>query len=97
MFCLETKWILGHSFLTWESLESERRNGVGLKGPMATPIEKGHWSLNLTLRKELGLYANVRPFYSLPGYTTRYDDANLATIHENTVVWSIRYSCSFHH
>lgn len=37
------------SFLKWESLESERRNGVGLKGPMATPIEKGHWSLNLTL------------------------------------------------
>ncbi|ONL96890.1 isopropylmalate dehydrogenase1 [Zea mays] len=47
------------SFLTWESLESVRRNKVGLKGPMATPIGKGHRSLNLTLRKELGLYANV--------------------------------------
>ncbi|KAF2583522.1 hypothetical protein F2Q68_00000078, partial [Brassica cretica] len=47
------------SFLTWESLESVRRNKVGLKGPMATPIGKGHRSLNLTLRKELNLYANV--------------------------------------
>ncbi|XP_039138641.1 isocitrate dehydrogenase [NAD] catalytic subunit 5, mitochondrial-like [Dioscorea cayenensis subsp. rotundata] len=72
------------SFLTWESLESVRRNGVGLKGPMATPIGKGHRSLNLTLRKELGLYANVRPCYSLPGYKTRYDDVNLVTIRENT-------------
>ncbi|XP_068667892.1 isocitrate dehydrogenase [NAD] catalytic subunit 5, mitochondrial-like [Aristolochia californica] len=72
------------SYLTWESLESVRRNGVGLKGPMATPIGKGHRSLNLTLRKELGLYANVRPCYSLPGYKTRYDDVDLVTIRENT-------------
>ncbi|KAK1268627.1 hypothetical protein QJS04_geneDACA005000 [Acorus gramineus] len=72
------------SFLTWESLESVRRNGIGLKGPMATPIGKGHRSLNLTLRKELGLFANVRPCYSIPGYKTRYDDVNLVTIRENT-------------
>ena len=72
------------SFLTWESLESVRRNKVGLKGPMATPIGKGHRSLNLTLRKELNLYANVRPCYSLPGYKTRYDNVNLITIRENT-------------
>ncbi|KAK9920926.1 hypothetical protein M0R45_029463 [Rubus argutus] len=72
------------SFLTWESLESVRRNKVGLKGPMATPIGKGHRSLNLTLRKELNLYANVRPCYSLPGYKTRYDDVDLITIRENT-------------
>ncbi|OAY40970.1 isocitrate dehydrogenase [NAD] catalytic subunit 5, mitochondrial [Manihot esculenta] len=71
------------SFLTWESLESVRRNKVGLKGPMATPIGKGHRSLNLTLRKELNLYANVRPCNSLPGYKTRYDDVNLITIREN--------------
>lgn len=51
---------------------------------MATPIGKGHRSLNLTLRKELNLYANVRPCYSLPGYKTRYDDVNLVTIRENT-------------
>ncbi len=39
---------------------------------MATPIGKGHRSLNLTLRKELQLYANVRPCFSIPGYKTRY-------------------------
>ncbi|XP_057512768.1 3-isopropylmalate dehydrogenase, chloroplastic-like [Actinidia eriantha] len=72
------------SFLTWESLESVRRNKVGLKGPLATPIGKGHWSLNLTLRKELNLYANVRPCYSLRGYKIRYDDVNLITFRENT-------------
>ncbi|XP_045813129.1 isocitrate dehydrogenase [NAD] catalytic subunit 5, mitochondrial-like isoform X1 [Trifolium pratense] len=72
------------SFLTWESLESVRRNRVGLKGPMATPIGKGHRSLNLTLRKELNLYANVRPCYSLSGYKTRYDNVDLITIRENT-------------
>ncbi|KAJ6755926.1 ISOCITRATE DEHYDROGENASE [NAD] SUBUNIT MITOCHONDRIAL [Salix purpurea] len=72
------------SFLTWESLESVRRNRVGLKGPMATPVGKGHRSLNLTLRKELNLYANVRPCYSLPGYKTRYDNVDLVTIRENT-------------
>lgn len=72
------------SLLTWESLESVRRNRVGLKGPMATPIGKGHRSLNLTLRKELGLYANVRPCLNLPGYKTRYDNVNLVTIRENT-------------
>ena len=38
---------------------------------MATPIGKGHRSLNLTLRKELQLYANVRPCFSIPGYKTR--------------------------
>ncbi|KAH9548746.1 hypothetical protein CY35_11G104100 [Sphagnum magellanicum] len=72
------------SFLTWESMESVRRNGIGLKGPMTTPIGKGHKSLNLTLRKELGLYANVRPCLSIPGYRTRYDGVDLVTIRENT-------------
>lgn len=72
------------SFVTYESMESVRRNGIGLKGPMTTPIGKGHKSLNLALRKELGLYANVRPCLSIPGYKTRYDDVNLVTIRENT-------------
>ncbi len=61
-----------------------QEHGIGLKGPMATPIGKGHRSLNLTLRKELQLYANVRPCFSIPGYKTRYDNVNLVTIRENT-------------
>jgi isocitrate dehydrogenase (NAD+) len=57
-------------------------NGIGLKGPMATPVGKGHRSLNLTLRKELQLYANVRPCLSIPGYKTRYDNVDLVTVRE---------------
>eukprot|EP00850_Spirogloea_muscicola_P003347 SM000013S26516 [mRNA] locus=s13:829185:831388:+ [translate_table: standard] len=72
------------SFITKESMDSVRKNGIGLKGPMATPIGKGHKSLNLTLRKELGLYANVRPCLSIPGHKTRYDNVDLITIRENT-------------
>ncbi|XP_024541654.1 isocitrate dehydrogenase [NAD] catalytic subunit 5, mitochondrial [Selaginella moellendorffii] len=72
------------SFVTYDSMESVRKYGIGLKGPMATPIGKGHKSLNLTLRKELGLYANVRPCLSIPGYKTRYDNVDLVTIRENT-------------
>lgn len=51
---------------------------------MTTPIGKGFRSLNLTLRKELQLYANVRPCLSIPGYKTKYDNVDLVTIRENT-------------
>ncbi|PSC73015.1 Isocitrate dehydrogenase [NAD] catalytic subunit mitochondrial [Micractinium conductrix] len=72
------------SYVTRENLDSVLKHRIGLKGPMATPIGKGFRSLNLTLRKELGLYANVRPCLSIPGYKTRYDNVNLVTIRENT-------------
>lgn len=73
-----------NSFVTRENLDSVLKHRVGLKGPMTTPIGKGFRSLNLTLRKELQLYANVRPCFSLPGYKTKYDNVNLVTIRENT-------------
>lgn len=73
-----------NSMVTRENLDSVLKHKVGLKGPMATPIGKGFRSLNLTLRKELDLYANVRPCFSIPGYPTRYDNVNLVTIRENT-------------
>jgi isocitrate dehydrogenase (NAD+) len=73
-----------NSYVSRENLDSVLKNRIGLKGPMATPIGKGFRSLNLTLRKELQLYANVRPCLSIPGYKTRYDDINLVTIRENT-------------
>lgn len=49
-----------------------------------TPVGKGFRSLNLTLRKELDLFANVRPCMSIPGYPTPYDNVDLVTIRENT-------------
>ena len=65
------------------SLESTR---VGIKGPTATPIAGGHQSINVALRKKLGLYVNFRPVRMLPGLKTRYHDLalDLAIFRENT-------------
>src|SRR5579862_1499862 len=65
------------------SLEVTR---VGLKGPTATPIGGGHQSINVALRKKLGLYVNFRPVRMLPGLKTRYSDLalDLAIFRENT-------------
>ncbi|HTQ54387.1 MAG TPA: isocitrate/isopropylmalate family dehydrogenase [Bryobacteraceae bacterium] len=65
------------------SLEVTR---VGLKGPTATPIGGGHPSINVALRKKLGLYVNFRPVRMLPGLKTRYSDLplDLAIFRENT-------------
>src|SRR5207344_2939265 len=65
------------------SLEMTR---VGLKGPTATPIGGGHQSINVALRKKLGLYTNFRPVRMLPGLKTRFHDVaiDLAIFRENT-------------
>ncbi len=59
---------------------------VGLKGPTATPIGGGHQSINVALRKKLGLYTNFRPVRMLPGLKTRFHDLDidLAIFRENT-------------
>ena len=65
------------------SLEATR---VGLKGTTATPIAGGHQSINVALRKKLGLYTNFRPVRMLPGLKTRFQDLpiDLAIFRENT-------------
>jgi isocitrate dehydrogenase (NAD+) len=65
-------------------LDSIRRNGVGLKGPITTPVGEGFRSVNVTLRQSLDLYANLRPARSLPGLETRYKDVDLVIVRENT-------------
>jgi len=67
-----------------EAIQSVNTNKIGLKGPLGTPIGKGHVSLNLTLRRTFGLYANVRPCRSLEGLKTAYDNVDIVTIRENT-------------
>lgn len=67
-----------------DALEVIRRNRIGLKGPLMTPIGTGYVSLNLTLRKAFNLYANVRPCKSIPGYDTLYPNVNTVVIRENT-------------
>ena len=53
-----------------------------LTGPLATPIGKGHTSLNLALRRMFDLYANVRPCKSISGYKTPYDNIDFVIIRE---------------
>ncbi|GAA5796566.1 isocitrate dehydrogenase, NAD-dependent [Helicostylum pulchrum] len=67
-----------------EAIQSVRKSTVALKGPLATPIGKGHVSLNLTLRRTFNLFANVRPCRSIQGYKTPYDDVDTVLIRENT-------------
>ncbi len=65
-------------------LEGIRQSRVALKGPVTTPIGTGFSSINVTLRKKLGLYANLRPVKSIPGVPGRYRDVDLVVIRENT-------------
>jgi isocitrate dehydrogenase (NAD+) len=61
-----------------------KKNTIALKGPLATPIGKGHVSLNLTLRRTFSLFANVRPCRSIAGYKTPYTNVDTVLIRENT-------------
>jgi len=79
-----TKQPDGRISISPETISVIKRNKVGLKGPLETPIGKGHVSLNLTLRKLLNLYANVRPCRSIPGCQTAYKDVDIVVIRENT-------------
>ncbi|HZY64607.1 MAG TPA: isocitrate/isopropylmalate dehydrogenase family protein [Rubrobacteraceae bacterium] len=65
-------------------LESIRRNKVAIKGPLTTPVGTGFRSVNVALRKELDLYANVRPSLSLPGVDTPHENIDLVIYRENT-------------
>ncbi|GLI16204.1 isocitrate/isopropylmalate dehydrogenase family protein [Neomoorella thermoacetica] len=72
------------SVLPEETLASIRKNGVALKGPITTPVGTGFRSVNVALRKELDLYANVRPFRNLPNVPSRYQGVDLVIYRENT-------------
>jgi isocitrate dehydrogenase (NAD+) len=66
-----------------ETIDSVKRTGLILKGPLTTPVGSGFRSINVALRKEFDLYANVRPAVTLmPG--GRYEDIDLVMIRENT-------------
>lgn len=65
-------------------IESIKRNKVALKAPVTTPIGKGFRSVNVQLRKELDLYANIRPCKNLPSVKTRFDNVDLVVVRENT-------------
>src|ERR1700746_3629543 len=65
-------------------LDAIRETGVALKGPITTPIGGGFRSVNVALRKELDMYAQVRPCKSYPGVRSRFQDVDLIIVRENT-------------
>ena len=65
-------------------VESIRRNGVAIKGPITTPVGGGFRSVNVSLRQALELYANVRPARTMKGVASRYDNVDLLIVRENT-------------
>lgn len=65
-------------------IDSIKKNKVALKAPVTTPIGKGFRSVNVALRKELDLYANIRPCKNIDGIKTPFDGVNLVVVRENT-------------
>ena len=65
-------------------LDSIRANKVAIKGPITTPVGTGFRSVNVSIRKELDLYACLRPAFSIPGNGARYEDIDLVIVRENT-------------
>jgi isocitrate dehydrogenase (NAD+) len=65
-------------------LESIQRTTIALKGPLTTPVGSGFRSVNVALRKEFDLYANVRPARSFEGVTSHWDTVDLVVVRENT-------------
>ena len=65
-------------------IDSIRDTRVAIKGPITTPIGSGFRSVNVALRKELDLYANLRPAVSIPGVKSRFEGVDLVVVRENT-------------
>ncbi|MBN2238359.1 MAG: isocitrate/isopropylmalate dehydrogenase family protein [Dehalococcoidales bacterium] len=64
-------------------VKSIRKNKVAIKGPVTTPVGSGFRSVNVALRKELELYACLRPCKTYPGVPSRYKDIDLVIVREN--------------
>ena len=65
-------------------LDAIRETGVALKGPITTPVGGGFRSVNVALRKNLGLYGQVRPCKTYPGVRTRFEDVDVVVVREAT-------------
>jgi isocitrate dehydrogenase (NAD+) len=66
------------------TLDSVRKTGLALKGPITTPIGTGFRSVNVALRYELDLYACIRPCKTYQGMRTRFDKVDVVIVRENT-------------
>ena len=66
------------------TIDSVKKNGIGLKAPITTPVGTGFRSINVFLRQELELYACLRPCKSYKGVRSRYENIDLVIVRENT-------------
>ncbi|UCD55412.1 MAG: isocitrate/isopropylmalate dehydrogenase family protein [Candidatus Omnitrophota bacterium] len=65
-------------------IDSIKKNGVAIKGPVVTPVGSGFRSVNVRLRQELDLFACVRPCKLYKGVRSNYKDVDIVVIRENT-------------
>lgn len=65
-------------------INSIKKNKVALKGPVTTPIGKGFRSINVALRQELNLFANIRPIKSYAGIDSLHKNVDFIIVRENT-------------
>ncbi|WP_088332222.1 isocitrate dehydrogenase [Lacimicrobium sp. SS2-24] len=70
--------------LPQQTLDLIAKNRITLKGPLTTPVGEGFTSINVSLRKQFKLFANVRPVLSFKGTKARYEDIDIITVRENT-------------
>jgi isocitrate dehydrogenase (NAD+) len=69
--------------LPQSTLDSIKRTGVALKGPLETPMGEGYRSVNVALRTAFDLYANVRPAHAIRSHG-RYEHVDIVLVRENT-------------
>lgn len=74
----------GHDPLPESALASIRRNKIALKGPVTTPVGGGFASINVRLRQQLDLFANLRPVRNFENVPSRFTGVNLVIVRENT-------------
>jgi isocitrate dehydrogenase (NAD+) len=67
-----------------ELFQSIEKTKVAIKGPTTTPVGSGHRSLNVAMRQQFNLYANVRPVKNIPGVPVVAGDVDMIIVRENT-------------
>ena len=67
-----------------ETLASIEKNRIAFKGPLTTPVGGGFRSINVALRQQYDLYANIRPAKTWKGAQTRYENVDIVVVRENT-------------
>lgn len=81
---IDIEWDVVNTTEANDLIDAIKKNKIAIKGPITTPVGKGFRSINVKLRQELNLYANLRPVKSFKGIKSRYEDIDLVIVRENT-------------